>query len=689
MDKETAHKRIAELSEQLNEHNYRYYVLAQPHISDYKYDMLMEELQKLEKLFPELIKPDSPSQRVGGDITKSFQTYPHRYPMLSLSNSYNSNEIAEFVKRVKKSTSDQVSFVCELKYDGVAVSLQYEKGLLVRALTRGNGTEGDDITTNVKTIRSIPLRLKGNFPESFEIRGEIYYPKASFEKLNKERAALGLPLFANPRNAAAGTIKMQDSAEVSRRKLDCWLYYLMMDDNSRQFDTHYESLQEAKKWGFRVSNNFALCQNEDEIFEFINDWDSGRHELPFEIDGIVIKVNSFDQQKQLGFTAKSPRWAIAYKYKAEEAKTKLLSIDFQVGRTGAVTPVANLEPVLLAGTTVKRASLHNADFIAQLDLHYDDVVTVEKGGEIIHKITDVDKNLRNSNSTAVNFIENCPECGTKLTRIDGESAWYCPNNDGCPPQIKGKIEHFISRKAMNIESLGEGKIALLFDQGLIKNAADLYKLTFEDLFGLEKIIETPDESNPGNIIRRKVSFKEKTAENILSSLDESKNIPFQRVLFALGIRFVGETVAKKLADAFLSIDNLINANYESLIAVDEIGDKIASSIQTYFEEASHIEMIEQLKKAGLQFTQESKISKEGPLHGKTFVISGVFSISRDDLKDIIESNGGTNTSSLSKKTNFLIAGENMGPSKKEKAIKLGIPILSEADLYELIEKSNS
>ncbi len=685
MDQENARERITKLSDQLNKHNYNYYVLAQPIISDFEYDMLMEELIALEKQFPELAASDSPSQRVGGDITKNFQSFPHRFPMLSLSNSYSRGEIADFITRVKKSTENEVAFVCELKYDGVAVSLHYENGLLKRALTRGDGSKGDDITTNVKTIRSIPLRLTGDFPEDFEIRGEIYYPRKSFENLNAARADEGQPLFANPRNAAAGTIKLQDSAEVARRNLDCWLYYLIAEDDQMPYETHYESLQQAKKWGFRTSNNVALCSNENEIFEFINDWEKARHELPFDIDGIVIKVNSFAQQRQLGFTAKSPRWAIAYKYKAEEAKIRLLSVDFQVGRTGAVTPVANLEPVLLAGTTVKRASLHNADFIAQLDLHENDLVTVEKGGEIIPKITAVDLTKRDANSKSVSFLTHCPECNTKLVRQEGEAAWYCPNSEGCPPQIKGKIEHFISRKAMNIESLGEGKIALLYDQGLIKNAADLYSLKYEDLFGLEKIIETNDENNPGNIITRKVSFKEKTSENILKSLDESKNVPFHRVLFALGIRFVGETVAKKLADALLSIEKIKNANFEQLIAVDEIGEKIAASVQQYFNDSGHLSLIQKLKDAGLQFEQENKITVDGPLKGKSFVISGVFSVSREAIKELIEINGGKNIGSLSSKIDYLVAGDNMGPAKKQKAKKLGIPIITEETLNSMLQ----
>ncbi|MDA3943332.1 MAG: NAD-dependent DNA ligase LigA [Bacteroidetes bacterium] len=687
MDKEKARKRIAELSKSIEQHNYNYYTLAQPAIPDYDFDMLMEELIVLEKQFPELTMPNSPSQRVGGDITKNFENVAHQYPMLSLSNSYSRNEIADFINRTQKAVSEKLEFVCELKYDGVAISLNYKNGELDRAVTRGDGTKGDDVTANVKTIRSIPLKLQGNYPDYFEIRGEIYYPKSSFEMLNRTREQKGLQLFANPRNAAAGTLKLQDSAEVAKRKLDCWLYYLTMDEKEQRFETHYESLQKAKNWGFRIPKNIALCQNVDEIFEFINDWEIARHELPFDIDGIVIKVNSFAQQRQLGFTAKSPRWAIAYKYKAEEVQTRLLSVDFQVGRTGAVTPVANLEPVLLAGTTVKRASLHNADFIEQLGLYQHDLVTVEKGGEIIPKITAIDLTARHADSRAIQFLAHCPECETPLVRQEGEAAWYCPNSEGCPPQIKGKIEHFISRKAMNIESLGEGKIALLFDQGLIKNAADLYDMSFDQLFGLEKVIETPDEENPGNTISRKVSFREKTSQNILDSLDKSKTVPFHRVLFALGIRYVGETVAKKLADAFLSIDRIQRATYEELVGVDEIGDRIASSLQSYFNEEQHKQLIARLKAKGLQFEQAAKNNAEqGVLNGKTIVISGVFSRSRDEMKQLIEDFGGKNSGSLSAKTDYLLAGENMGPAKKDKAIKLGINIISEAEFLQLINQ---
>lgn len=687
MNKEEARQQIEVLSKTLEQHNYNYYVLAQPTISDYQFDKLLEELIALEKQFPALLSPNSPSQRVGGDITKNFKTVAHQFPMLSLSNSYSRSEITDFITRTQKDVSEALEFVCELKYDGVAISLNYQNGILERAVTRGDGTQGDNVTTNVKTIKSIPLRLHGDFPKNFEIRGEIYYPKNSFLQLNRLREEQELARFANPRNAAAGTLKLQDSAEVSKRKLDCWLYYIMMSDEDRQFSTHYESLQKAKSWGFRIPNNIALCKNQDEIFEFIDDWEKARHDLPFEIDGIVIKVNSFAQQKQLGFTAKSPRWAIAYKYKAEEAETQLLSVDFQVGRTGAVTPVANLEPVLLAGTTVKRASLHNADFIEQLGLHEHDLVMVEKGGEIIPKITAVNTAQRAPNSKPVSFITNCPECKTALIRALEEAAWYCPNSDGCPPQIKGKIEHFISRKAMNIESLGEGKIALLFDQGLIGNAADLYDLTYNQLFGLEKIIETPDEDNPGNIISRKVSFREKTSENILKSLQHSKQVPFHRVLYALGIRYVGETVAKKLADAFLTIDNIALATLESLIEVDEIGEKIAGSVIQYFNDEKHRELVERLKTAGLQFEQAQKsTSGNSILGGRTFVVSGVFSRSRDEIKQMIDAHGGKNTGSISSKTNFLLAGENMGPAKKEKAEKLGVKIISEMEFLEMISE---
>jgi DNA ligase (NAD+) len=672
MTREEAGLRIAKLIEEINEHNYRYYSLADPVISDFEFDRLLEELISLEHKHPELIRPDSPTQRVGGSITKNFETVQHRYPMLSLSNSYSEAEIREFDNRIKKTLEADPVYVCELKYDGLAISLLYENGLLTRAVTRGDGNQGDDVTANVKTIRSIPLRLKGNFPDVFEIRGEIYFPHESFAKLNHDREQDGQPLFANPRNAAAGTIKLQDSAEVARRKLDCWLYYLMGE--KLPFENHYESLKAAREWGFRISNNIALCQNIDEVFEFIHDWEHGRHNLPFDIDGIVVKVNHFDQQQLLGFTAKSPRWAIAYKYKAEEAVTRLLSVDFQVGRTGAVSPVANLEPVLLAGTTVKRATLHNEDIIRKLGLHMFDMVVVEKGGEIIPKITSVKTEFRTADSTQVEFITHCPECQTTLERTEGEAAWYCPNADGCPPQIKGKLEHFISRKAMNVESLGEGRIEIIYDQGLVKNVADLYDLTFEKLIGLEK-------THPANedVKERKVSFRDKTVENILNSLEQSKSTPYPRVLFALGIRYVGETVAKKLAEAFVSIDHLMEAGREQLIEVHEIGDRIADSILSYFSDDRHRYIIHRLQQHGLQFALEQTTEKLSTLlEDKSFVISGVFSsFSRDEAKKLIEQHGGRVVGSISAKTDFILAGDQMGPSKKEKAEKLNIRMIDE------------
>ncbi len=679
MTPEEASIRIAHLVDEINRHNHQYYSLAQPVISDFEFDMLLEELIRLEKQFPVFISPDSPTQRVGGTVTKEFESVAHKFPMLSLSNSYSEAEIIDFDSRIRKLLEVDIEYVCELKYDGLAISLWYENGMLVKAVTRGDGSKGDDVTQNVKTIRSIPLRLTGDFPTSFEIRGEIYYPHESFLKLNQERETDGLPLFANPRNAAAGTVKLQDSAEVAKRKLDCWLYYLMGD--KLPFASHYESLQKARSWGFRISNNLAICRNISEVFEFVHDWESARHSLPFDIDGIVIKVNRFDQQQQLGFTAKSPRWAIAYKYKAEEAVTRLLSIDYQVGRTGAITPVANLDPVLLAGTTVKRASLHNADIIRLLDLHEEDMVMVEKGGEIIPKITAVKPEFRVKNSKNVVFITHCPECGSALVRSEGEAAWYCPNVASCPPQIKGKLEHFISRKAMNVESLGEGKIEIIFDQGLVHNIADLYDLTYEKLYGLEKTFESAD-----GTIERKISFREKTTENILKSLDVSKSVPYPRVLFALGIRFVGETVAKKLADAFPDVDLLIAADKEQLVSVDEIGDRIADSVIGFFSDPKNLTILERLRYSGLQFRIESKNEKVSDiLKGKTFVISGVFEkFSRDEAKKLIEQHEGKVVGSISAKTDFILAGEQMGPSKKEKAEKLKISMIDEQTFLQMI-----
>ncbi|MBO7287176.1 MAG: NAD-dependent DNA ligase LigA [Bacteroidales bacterium] len=688
MNKEEAKVRINELSQIIENHNYNYYILAQPTISDYDFDMLLNELISLEKQYPEFITADSPTQRVGGDITKEFQTVKHRYPMLSLSNSYNIEEVKDFITRIKKTIEDEVEFVCELKFDGISISLTYENGIFVKAVTRGDGTQGDDVTTNVKTIRTIPLKLKGDYPDFFEMRGEIIMPHSSFNAINAEREDLGQQPFANPRNAAAGTIKLQDSKEVAKRKLDQYCYFMMMDDDKMIFKNHYESLMAARQWGFNVSNFMALCKNVDDIEDFINYWDEKRKELPFDIDGIVIKVNDFKQRDILGFTAKSPRWAIAYKFKAEEAHTQLLSVDFQVGRHGTITPVANLEPVQLAGTIVKRATLHNADFIELLDLHYDDIVSVEKGGEIIPKITSVNLNLRKEESQKVAFITRCPECGTELVNIEGETAWYCPNTLGCPPQIKGRIEHFISRKAMNIESLGEGKVEVLFDNNLIKDYSDLYNLKYNDIFGLEKIITIDDEKTQEKSVR-KVSFKEKTANNIIDAIEKSKSVPFARVLFALGIKFVGETTAKLIAKAMGSIDNIINASVEELTEIEEVGEKIAVSIKDFFSDERNINIINKLREAGLQFEQEKKSAKDddssGVLSGMSIVVSGVFStMSRDEIKELIENLGGKNVSSISSKTSFIVAGDKMGPEKRKKAEALGIEIKSEAEFLEMI-----
>ena len=687
MTKEEARNRIAELSDTIEYHNRRYYILNQPSISDYEFDMLMEELISLEKLFPEYALPSSPTKRVGGDLTKEFPTVRHRYPMLSLSNSYNREEIVDFIKRIEKTIDEQVEFVCELKFDGVSISLTYEDGILTRGVTRGDGAQGDDVTTNVKTIRSIPLKLKGDYPNFLEMRGEIIMPHDSFRNTNKEREELGLPLFANPRNAAAGTIKRFDSREAANRRLDNYCYYMMSDNIP--YETHYESLMAAREWGFNISNHIALCKNIDEIEDFINYWDTERKNLPFDIDGIVIKVNSFAQREILGLTAKSPRWAIAYKFKAEQVKTRLLSVDFQVGRHGTITPVANLQPVQLAGTTVKRATLNNADFIKQLDLHYNDIVKVEKGGEIIPKIVGIDVESRNDEQSEVQFIERCPECGAKLIQNEGEAAWYCPNSSGCPPQIKGRIEHFISRKAMNIESLGEGKVQVLFDNNLIKNYADLYDLTYEKMFGLENVVVINDDFNLQDSPKtRKVSFKEKTVNNILKSLQKSKEVPFARVLFALGIKEVGEVTAKILANTLGDIDAIASASVEELQEVNTVGVTIAESIRNFFDKPENIIIIERLKKAGLQFNNEKKaVSESQALAGKSIVVSGVFSsFSRDEIKQLIEYHGGKNSSSISSKTDFLLAGEKMGPEKKKKAEALNVKIINEDEFLKMIEE---
>ncbi len=687
MTQEEARQRIAALSEELEQHNYNYYILAKPTISDYEFDMKLEELARLEKAFPEYLSPTSPTQRVGGGITKEFQTVEHRYPMLSLANSYSREEIEDFISRIRKSIAGELEFCCELKFDGLSISLQYENGMLVRAVTRGDGTRGDDVTTNVRTIRTVPLKLHGDFPSFFEMRGEIVMPFESFNRLNEARAEAGDDLFANPRNAAAGTLKLQDSKVVAHRRLDNYCYYMMMDDLESRYQTHYESLMAARKWGFNISNFMALCKTTEEIFEFIDYWDEKRHELPFAIDGIVLKVNSYAQQKALGYTAKSPKWAIAYKFKAEEVETELQSVDFQVGRHGTITPVANLAPVQLAGTTVKRATLNNEDFIRQFDLHYGDTVTVVKGGEIIPKIIGVNLNKRQAGAMPVEFVKTCPICGSTLVKNEGEAAWYCPNGSGCPPQIRGRIEHFIGRKAMNIESLGEGKVELLYEEGLVNNVADLYDLTYDKLFGLEKVITIEDEYSLMPVATRKVSFKEKTAQNILDALEKSKSVPFERVLFALGIKFVGESVAKVLAKALHDIDHIMSASVEEMTEINEIGDKIALSVRTFFDDPRNVAIVDRLKQAGLQFAmaEQAVSDKEQVLAGKSFVVSGVFAhYSRDGIKETIEAYGGKNVGSISGKTDYVLAGDKMGPEKRKKAESLGIPIITEAEFDAMI-----
>jgi DNA ligase (NAD+) len=680
MTKDASKKRIDELVDELNEHNYNYYVLSSPTISDFEFDMKLKELEKLETAFPELASADSPTKRVGGEVTKEFRQVVHQYPMLSLGNTYSEQELTDFTNRVKKAIGENVEYVCELKYDGVAVGLRYENGRLVQAITRGDGEKGDDVTANVRTIKSIPLQLRGSeYPILFEIRGEVMLTHDAFEKLNEAKTEIGEAPFANPRNAASGSLKMQDSRLVAERNLDCFLYFILGEN--LPFGNHYDNLTEARKWGFKIPMFMAKCRTNDDIFDFINYWNNERNNLPFDIDGVVIKVNDFHLQQELGFTAKSPRWAISYKFKAERVSTKLLSIAYQVGRTGAVTPVANLEPVLLAGTTVKRASLHNADIIAKLDVRIGDTVFVEKGGEIIPKIIGVDLEKRSQEAQMVVFQQTCPECGEKLIRTEGESAFYCPNENGCPPQIKGKLEHFISRKAMNIDSLGEGKIELLFEKGLIHNIADLYDLKEKDLLGLEKVFPASEDKK-----ERKISFQKKTTENILSALKASTNVPFPRVLFAIGIRYVGETVAKKLAEHFRNISNLQKASIEELILVSEIGATIAESVFNFLRKESNLQIIERLKSKGIQFEVKEIIEKKsGKLDGKTFVVSGVFKhFQRDEVKIAIEENGGRNASSVSSKTDYIVAGDNMGPAKLEKATQLGVKIISEEEFIGMI-----
>ena len=681
MERQKAKQRIDELIDYLNLQNHNYYVLDKPVISDFEFDVLLRELSDLETKFPEFLLPHSPTQRVGGAVIKNFIQVKHKSPMLSLANTYSEEELKDFDNRIRKSIYIDFEYVCELKYDGVAIGLTYKNGLLIQAVTRGDGIQGDDVTSNVKTIRSIPLKLKGDYPDEFEIRGEIILPHAGFDLMNAERLEIGEEPFANPRNAASGSLKMQDSKEVAKRPLDCFLYFLL--GKELPFSSHYENLIKAKEWGFKIPNYLVKCKSIEEVYEFINYWDIARKELAFDIDGIVIKVNDYRLWDELGFTAKSPKWAISYKFKAERVPTTLLSIDFQIGRTGAVTPVANLEPIQLAGTTVKRASLHNSDFIENMDIRIGDTVFVEKGGEIIPKIVGVDFVKRNTNvSSLFNFIEFCPECGSKLVRKEGESAYYCINENECPPQIKGKLVHFIHRKALNIDSLGEGKIEILYDNGLLKNISDLYNLKASNLLGLEKIIVSDDEGK-----QKKISFREKTVENILNGINASKSIGFERVLFALGIRFVGETVAKKLAKHYKSIDNLINATYDDLITVDEIGEKIAESIIAFFKEKKNIEIINNLKSKGLQFELKEDISStiSQKLQGKSFVVSGVFEkFTRDEIKAEIELHGGKNVGSISAKTNYVLAGDKMGPEKLKKANDLGIPIISENDFLEMI-----
>ncbi|WP_418444247.1 NAD-dependent DNA ligase LigA [Barnesiella intestinihominis] len=666
---ESPQEKIERLRRELDEHTYNYYVLNAPTIDDRTFDEMMHELQGLEETFPQYFDPNSPTQRVGNDINRSFSQVEHRYPMLSLSNTYSIEEVSAFYERVRSGLmGEDFELVGELKYDGTSISLIYEGGRLVRAVTRGDGTRGDDVTENVKTIRSIPLQLRGNdYPDSFEIRGEILMPWAVFDALNKEREEQEEPLFANPRNAAAGTLKSQNSAVVAARGLDAYLYYLLGENLPA--DTHYENLQYARSWGFKVSDAVRKLHSVEEVKEYINYWDMERKNLPIATDGMVFKVNSLRQQKNLGYTAKSPRWAIAYKFQAEKALTRLNSVSYQVGRTGTVTPVANLDPVLLSGTIVKRATLHNEDIINALDLHIGDMVFVEKGGEIIPKITAVDTSARLLIGEKVRFIRTCPECGTPLKRIEGEAAWFCPNEKGCPPQIKGRIEHFISRKAMNIEGLGSETIGQFYSLGLVRDASDLYTLQPDVIAGLERM-------------------GERSAQNIVDAVKQSCSVPFERVLFALGIRYVGETVAKKLALALHSIDRIIEATTEDLIRIGDIGVRIAQSVVAYFSDEDNLRFVERLRQYGvqMQITEERLSERTDKLSGATIVISGTFTHhSRDEYKALIEQHGGINTGSVSGKTTYILAGENMGPAKLEKARKLGVRILSEEEFLEMIQ----
>ncbi|RKR85449.1 DNA ligase (NAD+) [Mucilaginibacter gracilis] len=665
-----AKKRIQDLSTELKQHNYNYYVLAMPTIADFDFDKKLEELSGLEKQFPEFAQADSPTQQVGGEITKEFETVKHKWPMMSLGNTYSEQELLDFDQRIRKAIGDDFEYVCELKFDGLSMSLTYEQGKLVRAVTRGDGTKGDDVTANVKTIHSIPKKIEdGGYPEHFEIRGEVFMHRKAFDRLNNDRIEQGEVAYANPRNFASGTIKLQDSREVARRPLDCFLYFLYTD--KPVFKTHWDSIMAVKSWGFHVCEHTKLCKNIGEVMDFISLWNDKRHNLSYDIDGIVLKVNSYAQQQELGFTAKSPRWAIAYKYKAQQVETVLESVSYQVGRTGSVTPVANLKPVLLAGTTVKRASLHNANEILRLDLHEGDSVFVEKGGEIIPKIISVNPLKRKDNAPIIQYITHCPECGTQLVRQEGEANHYCPNDEGCPPQIVGKMQHFIGRKAMNIDGLGDETIETLYQKGFLHHISDIYDLHLHS-----------------DDLKKLGRFGEKSINNMMDGIEKSKQMPFEKVLFGMGIRYVGETVAKKLVAYFKNIDSLIKANVEELTAVDEIGTRIAESLVEYWNNPEHVEQVEKMKAQGLQFISEEKevVMASDKLAGKTFIISGVFEqYSRDELKDIIEQNGGKILSSISAKLNYLVAGDNMGPAKLDKANKLNVPIISDAELLAMLE----
>ena len=663
--------RIEELTRELNEYNYQYYVLANPSISDYDFDQRLKELEELERLFPQLQDPDSPTQKVGGDITQRFQTVRHRWPMLSLSNTYSEQELRDFDQRVRKAIGNDFQYVCELKFDGLSISLTYEGGLLKRAVTRGDGVQGDEVTANVRTIKKIPNKLRTNgYPEVFEIRGEIFMHRPAFQRLNNERIENGEMAYANPRNFAAGTVKLQDSAEVARRPLDCFLYFLYCDDRNRLFNTHWDSLEAVKSWGFHVCEHTALCTNIDEVLAFTAKWDKERYNLSYDIDGIVIKVNDYGQQEELGFTAKSPRWAISYKYKAEQVETEFQSVSYQVGRTGAVTPVANLKPVLLAGTTVKRASLHNANEIERLDLRVGDTVFVEKGGEIIPKVMGVNLLKRAADAQPILYPVECPECGTPLIRREGEAVHYCPNDEGCPPQIVGRMQHFIGRKAMDIEGMGDETVDTFFRQGLLRDITDIYLL-----------------KDKQDTLKQLDRFGQKSIDNMIVGIEKSKEKPFEKVLFALGIRYVGETIAKKLVAHFKTIDNLATATKEDIASVYEIGERIAESVTDYFANDIHREQIERLKQHGLQLTAREKVVERlgDSLLGKTFVISGVFEhFSREALTTLIEKHGGKLLSSISGKLDYLVAGDKMGPSKLAKAEKLKISIISEQELLQLI-----